>query len=391
MKEEFIDIIGAGIGGLTTAIALKKKGFEVRIFEQSEILTSTGAGIILASNAMQVYEILGLKEEIEKKGKIIASMEITKKNLDSISSMDLKYLESRYNVATVAIHRADLQDILIKALGDVEINLGYKLISIRRDSSSNILEFDNGIFEQSVALIGADGLHSTVREILFPQSPLREAKQICWRGVTDYTLTSNQVDKLYELWGDTARFGFVKISNTQVYWYALKSFKDTSKEWNLKHIDEYFSTFHPTVRDMISSTSTKHIHSGEIMDLIPLKSWYKNNICLLGDAAHAMTPNMGQGACQAIEDAYSIAESLSKYATQEAFMKYQKNRYAKVSKIVKMSWMMGKISHVQNALLVKVRNFVLSSTPAYINRKQSEGIFNLQLNFPDKAQDEKDV
>jgi len=391
MKEEFIDIIGAGIGGLTTAIALKKKGFSVRIFEQSETLTHTGAGIILASNAMQVYEMLGLREEIEKKGKIISSMEITKKNLDSITSMDLKYLESRYNVNTVAIHRADLQKILINALGNVEINLGYKLIRIRTDSINNILEFDNGIFEQSTTLIGADGLHSSVREILFSHTALREAKQICWRGVTDYTLTENQVDKLYESWGNTARFGFVQISDTLVYWYALKSFKDTSKEWKLKDIDEYFSTFHPVVRDIISSTSTKHIHSGEIMDLIPLKSWHKNNICLLGDAAHAMTPNMGQGACQAIEDAYIIAEYLSKYNPEDAFLKYQRNRYPKVSKIVKMSWIMGKVSHLQNTLLIQLRNIFLSSTPAYISRKQSEGIFNLQLDFSDKTQDKKDM
>ena len=379
MKEEIIDIIGAGIGGLTTAIALRQKGFNVRIFEQSQTLSSVGAGIILASNAMQIYNKLGLREEIEKKGKIISSMKITKQNLDPISTMDLTYFKSLYTVNTVAIHRADLQKILIDALKDVEIHLGYKLVDIKHHSINNILEFENGIFEKSLVLIGADGLHSMVRKISFPSVALREAKQMCWRGVTDYALISNQADTLYELWGDTARFGFVKISDTKVYWYALKSFKKSAKECSLDKIDTYFEAFHPIVIDMISSTSNKDIHSGEIMDLKPLKTWHQNTICLLGDAAHAMTPNMGQGACQAIEDAYVISEYLSVYPTQEAFVKYQKNRYSKVANIVKMSWTMGKVSHIQNPLLMKLRNFALSSMPVWLSRKQSEGIFNLQI------------
>jgi len=379
MKQEIIDIIGAGIGGLTTAIALRQKGFSVRIFEQSETLTLVGAGIILASNAMQIYERLGLKEEIENKGKIISSMKITKQTLEPISTMDLTYFKSLYNVNTVAIHRADLQKILINALEDVDINLGYKLVDIKHHSINNILEFENGIFESSVTLIGADGLHSMVRKISFPPVALREAKQMCWRGVTDYALASDKEDTLYEAWGDTARFGFVKISDTKVYWYALRSFVKNAQECNLDNIDAYFEAFHPVVRDMISSTSKNDIHGGEIMDLKPLKTWHKNTICLLGDAAHAMTPNMGQGACQAIEDAYAIAEYLSSYPRDEAFMKYQNNRYSKVNKIVKMSWTMGKVSHIQNPLLMKLRNFALSSMPVWMSRKQSEGIFTLHM------------
>jgi len=379
MKQEIIDIIGAGIGGLTTAIALRQKGFSVRIFEQSEKLTHVGAGIILASNAMQIYERLGLRVEIENKGKIISSMQITKQTLEPISTMDLTYFKSLYNVNTVAIHRADLQKILIDALEDVEIHLGYKLMDIKHHSINNILEFGNGIFESSVILIGADGLHSSVRKISFSPSTLREAKQVCWRGVTNYTLSGNYEDSLYEVWGNNARFGFVKISNTQVYWYALKSFMKSAQECNLDKIAEYFEEFHPMVKDMIASTSKNDIHSAEIMDLKPLKTWHQNTICLLGDAAHAMTPNMGQGACQAIEDAYVISEYLSVYPTQEAFKKYQKNRYSKVAKIVKMSWTMGKVSHMQNPLLIKLRNFALSSMPVWLSRKQSEGIFNLQI------------
>jgi len=379
MKEEIIDIIGAGIGGLSTAIALRQKGFNVRIFEQSQTLSSVGAGIILASNAMQIYDKLGLREEIEKKGKIISSMQITKQTLEPISTMDLTYLKSLYNVNTVAIHRADLQKILIGALEGVEIHLGYKLVNIKHHSINNILEFANGVFEKSLVLIGADGLHSSVRKISFSPSTLREAKQVCWRGVTNYKLSDSYEDSLYEAWGDTARFGFVKISDTQVYWYALKSFMKSAKECNLDKIDTYFEAFHPMIRDMIASTSKNDIHSAEIMDLKPLKTWHQNTICLLGDAAHAMTPNMGQGACQAIEDAYVISEYLSVYPTQEAFAKYHKNRYSKVANIVKMSWTMGKVSHIQNPLLMKLRNFALSSMPVWLSRKQSEGIFTLQI------------
>ncbi|HHD78657.1 MAG TPA: FAD-binding protein, partial [Epsilonproteobacteria bacterium] len=379
MHKKNIDIIGAGIAGLTTAIALRQKGFEVRIFEQTEELKHVGAGIILANNAMQIYENLGCRKAIEAKGNTVSSMCITQEKLDVISCMNLKYFESLYHVKTIAIHRGDLQDILRDMLKDVKIYFGYKLTNIKSHGIKTILVFENGISEESAMLIGADGLHSNVRQHLFPTSSLRYAKQVCWRGVAKFDLPLNYEGVLYEAWGNSARFGFVQISKSEVYWYALKSFENTIDEFSVNKIDKYFSDFHPIVDEIFSSTDKNTIHSSEIIDLNPMYTWHHDTICLLGDAAHAMTPNMGQGACQAIEDAYVLADCISQYSTQQAFAEYQKLRHAKVTKIVKTSWMVGKISHIQNTLGIKVRNFILSHTPSSLSRKQSKEIFDIHL------------
>lgn len=376
MQKKTVDIIGAGIGGLTTAIALKQKGFDVRIFEQAIKLKETGAGIILANNAMQIYDKLGCKSKIESKGNILSSMCITKDKLNLINRMDLKYFESLYAVKTIAIHRGELQDVLLDLLKDAEIYFGYKLINITYNSANNILEFENGISEYSDILIGADGLYSKVRNLLFPHTQLRYAKQVCYRGVTEFSLPKNYQNALFEAWGKTARFGFVKISQTRVYWYALKSFEHSMDEFKKSEIDRYFSNFHPIIKDIISSTNKNTIHTSEIIDLKPIPTWYQDNICLLGDAGHAMTPNMGQGACQAIEDGYILADCLSKYTINKAFFKYQKIRHTKVNKIVKMSWIVGQIAHIQNILGIKLRNFILSNTPVWVRNRQSKEIFN---------------
>ena len=157
------DIIGAGIGGLTLAVALQRKGIEARVFEQAKEIKAVGAGIILANNAMQVYEKLGLRSELENNGNFISSMNVTKPNLNPISKIDLKYFEDKYQVKNVAIHRGKLQQILVEQLPSSQVYLDYKF---EKADQANIT-FENSKTIQSEAIIGADGLNSTVRSTTF--------------------------------------------------------------------------------------------------------------------------------------------------------------------------------------------------------------------------------
>ncbi|PID68483.1 MAG: monooxygenase, partial [Flavobacteriia bacterium] len=124
-------------------------------------------------------------------------------------------------------------------------------------------------------------------------------------------------------------------------------------------------------------TPKEQIHTAEISDLKPIFVWHRENVCLIGDAAHATTPNMGQGACQAIEDAYVLSECLDKYEINKAFKEYQKLRLPKAHQVVKASWIFGKMAHLRNPILIGLRNQMLKLTPASINRKQNEHIFQL--------------
>lgn len=372
-----IDIIGTGIGGLTAAIALEQKGFKTRIFEQAEEIKPVGAGIILANNAMQVYEKLGLRKIIEKNGNPISSMSITKSSLRPLSKIDLTYFEQKYNTKNIAIHRGKLQQILIESLKSTEIILNHKLISINKSKKRYNLNFENGNQIQSSTVIGADGLNSIVRQNIFPKNRIRKANQVCWRAVTELELPTKFKNELNEAWGKSERFGFVQIAENKVYWYALKSFNKTINEFSVNNLKEYFKDYSQLVKEIIKSTKNEQINIAEISDLKPTKMWFKESICLMGDAAHATTPNMGQGACQAIEDAYVLSECLDKYNINKAFSEYQKLRLSKAHKVVKTSWNVGKMAHLKNPMLIGLRNQILKLTPFSIIKKQNEQIFKL--------------
>lgn len=374
-----VSIIGAGIGGLTTAIALQRKGIDTQIYEQSSELKSVGAGIILANNAMQVYEKLGLKQAIEKKGNPISSMNITDTDLAPLSNINLHFFEQKFGCRNIAIHRGQLQEILLRYIDKAKLNLGHKLISIQNENGINRLKFQNGIETQSSIILGADGINSTIRKHIFPKSKIRDAFQICWRGLVDLELPENKRNELNEAWGKGNRFGFVQIAPNKVYWYALKSLHDSEEEHTTQQLSQLFSEYDRLIGEIIQKTEPGNIHTAKINDLKPLKSWYYGGICLLGDAAHATTPNMGQGACQAIEDAYILSECLSKFDIEKAFATFQELRSRKVAQVVSTSWRIGKIAHWKNPLAVGIRNGMLKFTPKNVNRRQSEKIFRLEI------------
>jgi 2-polyprenyl-6-methoxyphenol hydroxylase-like FAD-dependent oxidoreductase len=373
-----VDIIGAGIGGLTAAIALQKKGIKVRIYEQTDELKAVGAGIVLANNAMQVFHKLDLKAKIVNQGNPISAMNITTPNLARLSGIDLKYFEKKHDSRNIAIHRAALQQILTKELKPGTLHLGNKLAEIEGHDSKNILRFSNGNETASKVTLGADGLNSKVRNQIFPNTKIRSASQICWRGIVDYTLPAAYQKELNEAWGKGDRFGFVQIAPHTVYWYALRSFDVESKAYSIKELSHYFSGYNKIIQDIICETPTENMHTATIDDLQPINSWFKGNVCLIGDAAHATTPNMGQGACQAIEDANILAQCLYKYKPEMAFPLFQKLRKPKVQSVVKTSWRIGKIAHWKNPIVTALRNQLIKITPNTLSRRHSAKLFTLE-------------
>lgn len=370
-------IIGAGIGGLTAAISLKKRHFDYQLYEQARHMEPIGAGIILANNAMQVYERLGLKDVLMDQGHPVNAMRITNEQLRPLSSIDLSYFEQQYGVQNIAIHRGDLQQVLLEQLDAEKIYLDHQLVECKEEAGKFQLTFAGNKEIEVSYVIGADGLHSMVRKKLFPSSRIRSARQICWRGVVAFDLPQRYYHELNEAWGKGTRFGFVNLGRGKVYWYALvKQVGDEIKmqqaEWQLK-----FRDYHPLVQRLMAATSSEHIHQSVIQDLHPLSKWYKGNMCLLGDAAHATTPNLGQGACQAIEDAWVLSTCLTKYAVPKAFERYQKMRMPKARRVVQTSWRLGKVAHWENTVAVWLRNILLEITPDQAARQQSAALFKI--------------
>lgn len=375
--KETVNIIGAGIGGLTTALTLKQKGLNVNIFESSAEIKPVGAGIIIANNAMQVFQKLGIQDKIERAGNKISYMKITDTHLNNLSVVDLTEYEKKYGVHNIAIHRGELQKILANEIGYNNINLSKRLTKIEKKQFYKLTFEDNSTIESKV-VIGADGIKSVVRNQLFDQSTLRNAKQICWRGICEIDLPQKYDNELNEAWGKGKRFGFVKISNKKVYWYALTN----SKNIKLQNVNltEMFRAFHSDILKIILATNTDQIIVSDIMDLKPIDRWQSENVCLIGDAAHATTPNLGQGACQAIEDAYVLGKLIDKgISIENTFKEYENLRRKKAHAIVNTSWIIGKMAHIENYAGIWLRNFVMKNLPKSANKKHMDMIFNLDI------------
>ncbi|WMN12053.1 FAD-dependent monooxygenase [Marivirga salinae] len=373
-----VDIIGAGICGLTTAIALEKRGFQPRIYEQAKTLKPVGAGIILASNAMQVYRNLGLEEQLNSNGIPLSALNITNDKLKVISKVDLNYFRDKYNLQSIAIHRGKLQEVLLDNLKQTEIHPDHQLKDLTKEKEGYQLKYENGKSVNSSLLLGADGIHSKVRAALFPNSKIRNMKQLCWRGVTEFKLPSIYKSELNEIWGRGDRFAFVQFSEDKIYWYAVKSFEKSENEFSSDKLSLYFEKYPPIVQEIIKATAFDTIHVTVMEDLEPIKKWHDEFACLMGDAAHATTPNMGQGACQSIEDAYTLADCLANQSDSRAFAAYQKLRMSKAHQVVNQSWQIGKISHWKNPIGIAFRNSILKIIPEKLNLVQLEKLFQLE-------------
>jgi 2-polyprenyl-6-methoxyphenol hydroxylase-like FAD-dependent oxidoreductase len=374
-----VTIIGAGIGGLTTAIALKKRGIEVEIFEAATEFKKVGAGIIIAINSMQLYKRLGMAEKILEAGNKLGRFEITNANLKVLTTSDTDYFGKNYNLSNVAIHRADLHEVLLSELAEIPIYMGKILKNLAQHSGFINLEFEDGTKHQTNLLIGGDGVNSVVRKSIFPESQVRWAKQLCWRGITTFDLGTNYKHGAREAWGHNERFGIVPIGENKVYWYACAGYKESSKkEFGGQSIESVFKKFNPLVKDIINSTPKNSIITAELGDLDPIPMWYQGNVCLVGDAAHATTPNMGQGANQAIESAWVLANCLAhEKGPSKAFAEYQQIRQKKANMVVHTSWKVGKLAHVSSPILAKLRNGFLYIIPSFLGRKQLKGLFDL--------------
>lgn len=356
-------IIGGGIGGLTTAIALSRRGMRFRLYESSTDFAAPNVGLFLTARAMRILDRMQLAAEIQACAYPIESWLVSDHTLKVLSTHSFPGLIRDHEFSAMAIHRADLHRILMQHLDADLLDSGANCQGVREGERVVIAAFEDGEQVTGDYLLAADGMRSRIRGQLFPESTLKNIPQVCWRGTLRGELPPTYRHQALEAWGNGRRFGLGQTSAREIYWYALLnkhpgdvSSGDAQKQELLRQFEE----FAPLVRELISQTSEADVTRSRLADLLPLKAWYEGRVCLLGDAAHGMAPHLGQGAGQAIEDAWVMAAFLDQYKHPTmAFSAFQQSRKKQVDRIGRVSHRLGQWSQYENSLLVGLRNQML--------------------------------
>ncbi|MEJ6792203.1 MAG: FAD-dependent monooxygenase [Lacinutrix sp.] len=372
-------IIGAGIGGLTTALIFEKLNIDYQLFEKAKKPNALGAGIWLAPNALQVLEFAGVIDTVFRAGNSIDRITLSNQKLKPLADSSQLPAKEKYGFSTLAIHRAKLQLALIESIPKEKIYWNKAFKSLEQANNSVTVIFQDGSTTKSQYLIGADGIDSKVRSQVFPNSQIRYSGQTCWRGVMKSALPIEYKDRGIEMWGKGIRFGLSQLSKNETSWFAVKKSKAFQKDdkTNLKaKLGSYFKAFHPLVHQLISNTEIEDILRNDITDLKPIKDWHKDNVCLIGDAAHATTPNMGQGGAQSIEDAYHLGKIISENPNKNNFKAFQKKRFKRVNSIVRQSWFTGKIANMNTGY--PIRNAIFSAIPKKLINKNMYSVYDLK-------------
>ncbi len=367
-----IAIIGGGIGGLTTALAFRQFGFEPDVFEQAPALLDVGAAIAIWPNAMRVLEHLGLAEQIMERAGVMEEIRWLDQHGRLINKVSMAESSETRDAPAVALHRADLHSTLLHALPPTSVHLGSTLLNQKQEGEQISAAFANGHSITCDFLIGADGIHSSVRTQHLGDAPPVYRGYTVWRGISPIVPSLIPPTTALEIHGRGKRFGIGPVGLGRVGWWAAANAANTSpkaeertgdrKTWkqgesiaeNLPHNTQRellrsFDGWYRPVLQLIEATPSSSILRTGAFDRRASANWGSGRMSLLGDAIHPATPNLGQGGCMAIEDGMILARCFHKYgAGEEALRTYERLRYKRTAAVARYSRNYGTVAQWNN-------------------------------------------
>ena len=378
-KDSRIAIAGAGIGGLATARALWQRGFSPLVLERAPELKEVGAGLLLAPNGVRALELLGLKDAAMARSRVIREWRILDRNGRCLQRMTPRH----QRLPALSLHRADLQSLLSQSLPEEHVRLGAEVCAFEPANETSVsIHLTSGETLEADALIGADGLRSAVRAGRFGSQPPHFAGYVGWRGVSPWIPEAYAGAHLSESWADGKRFGISPLGNGRCYWYATANRSPGNRSAEApRHAEllDMFGHWHAPIAALIEATSPADILLNDIQDRPSCHPWSDGVVTLLGDAAHPMTPNLGQGACFALEDAWVLGqcvESASDFGT--AFRIYERRRRRRADSIQRRSRWLGKLIQLERPAATALRDLILTTTPNWIADWTMRSVFSFK-------------
>lgn len=381
-----IGIIGAGIGGLTSALVLRQFGFEPQVFEQAPALIEVGSSILMWPNAMRVLARLGLAEQIRERG---GSLE--EAHWLNYDGTPIKYFRlPKTGAPAVALHRAELQSVMLAALPHETIHLGHVFEKYEHVPDGVVARFANRSAFPCDLLIAADGVHSVVREQLRKDGPPVDSGYLAWRGVVPHAPDSIPSSAAIEVFGAGQRFGLGPIGSGKFGWWTSSNalIPATDPLTMRDRLLKLFTGWYRPVIEMIEATPLNSLIRNSVQDRPPVRGWSDRGVTLLGDAVHPTTPNLGQGGCLAIEDAAVLARCLHQHVAaagadgretsaqvSRALQRFEQLRYSRTARISRYSHIYGLTGQWENSAAVQLRRLALTVTPKVLIQSFLKRIF----------------
>lgn len=355
-----ITIIGAGMGGLTTGIALKKFGHKVTIYEQAEKILPVGAAISLWSNGVKCLNYLGLTEQVAKLGGQMDQLAyIDGLTGDTMTQFSLLPLIEEVGQRPYPVARADLQNMLMDEFGREDIQLGKKMVELQEQEDGVLVKFADGTEIKTDLLIGADGTHSITRTyVLGEQVSRRYAGYVNWNGLVEISEKLTPADQWTTFVGQGKRVSLMPVADGKFYFFfdvPLPADLENNRAEYKTLLKQYFEGWCAPVQHLIDALDEQKTNRVEIHDIEPFAQFYKGRVVIVGDAAHSTTPDIGQGGCQAMEDAIYLARSLqiNTLGLEDALKRYQNKRNERANELVLRARKRCDVTHMKDEAVTK--------------------------------------
>ncbi|MBO8186375.1 FAD-dependent monooxygenase [Streptomyces spirodelae] len=362
-------VVGGGIGGLAAAIGLRRIGWQVTLVERAPMLDDAGAGISLAANGLRALDGLGVGEAVREASRGQYSGGTRTPKGGWLTRMDGAELEKAVGTPIMGIPRSTLHRLLREALPAETLLIGSEASSVEQISPGKVRVGCGGTVLEADLAVAADGIGSKVRSLLFPAHPgpvhsgstvLRAITGQAVHLHTDFELT----------WGRGTEFGHIAFPDGRAEWHAVLNLPAGTRFADpLAELRRRFHNWHDPIPALLDATQTHAVLHHDVNELgMPLPSYAVGRIALLGDAAHAMTPNLGQGACQALEDAVTLAAALATAPTVEAALaRYDAERRPRSQAVARAARQAGRMGQqLSHPLTVALRNMAMRMTPSRV-------------------------
>jgi 2-polyprenyl-6-methoxyphenol hydroxylase-like FAD-dependent oxidoreductase len=374
-------VVGAGPGGLAAALALRRAGLDPTVYERQSALTDAGSGLTLWPNAMRALDQLGAADAVREVSAPAHGIAIRAASGKVLDATGPELMLRRFGGGGAALRRAELQDVLADALGRDRIRLGASITEVRPNDSGVTAVFDDGSAMSAALLVGADGIRSTVRHSVVGHVPLRYAGYTVWRAVIEAEL-SGAVGSLSM--GRGAQFGLFPMRAGRVYWFASLNLPERTGEHargsaGRDRLLNAFARWHEPVPRILAATAPETIVATPIHDAAPLASRAVGRVALVGDAAHPAAPALGQGACQAIEDAAVLGCCLQRGGSVAAALRdYERRRVERTNAMTRQARQMGAIGQWEGRVACWLRDSLIAHTPERLRVRRLEWMFDFE-------------